>query len=148
MKVVVLLHIQVDEYVRRALDGLFIQWAQALLQALDGTIDVPWVELGHHGRSLDGNVGDLWVLDQVERALCTGAGLVLAQNCLAQQVEVEVLTGFGCLIQHLVQGLGLSVQNEVAYHLAHAQACQRHDQVRQNGAKETTHANQGAVDKA
>ena len=45
VEVVVFLHVHVDEHVRAALDGLFVQRAQAILQSVDGTVDVPLVKL-------------------------------------------------------------------------------------------------------
>ena len=85
------------------------------------------VELGHHGRSLNRYVGHAGVFDELEGALRAGLRLFLTEYGLTQQVEVELFAGFGGLVQNLVECIRLGVQNQVAYHLAHVQAGNRHD---------------------
>ena len=148
MEIVVLLHVHVDKDLVGTVRRSQVQRAQALLEALYRAIDIPVVELGHHGGGLDRNVGHAGVLDELEGALRTGLRLFLTEYGFTQQVEVKLLTGFGSLVQDLVEGIRLGVQNQVAYHLAHVQAGYRHDQVRQDGAEEATGTNERTIDAA
>ena len=148
VEVVVFLHIQVDEDLVRAARGGLVQRAQALLEADQGTLDIPGVELGHHGGSLDGHVGHARVLDELQGAVSAGAGFLITEHGLSEQVEVELLAGFCGLVQGLVEGFALGIEDQVSHHLAHAHARQRHDQVRQDRSEETTQAHQRSVDEA
>ena len=119
MEIVVLLHVHVDKDLVGTVRRSLVQRTQALLEALYRAIDIPWVKLGHHGGSLDRNVGYAWVLDELEGALRAGLRLFLTEYGLTQQVEVKLLAGFGGLVQNLVECIRLGVQNQVANHLAH-----------------------------
>ena len=127
MEIVVFLHVHIDKHLRIAARCFFIEWTQALLKALYRAIDIPLIELSHHGGSLDRNVGHAGVLDELEGALRAGLSLFLTEHGLTQQVEVELFAGFGGLVQNLVESIRLGVENEVANHLAHVQAGNRHD---------------------
>ena len=127
VEIVVLLHVHVDKDLVGTVRRSLVQRTQALLEALYRAIDIPVVKLGHHGGSLDRNVGYAWVPDELEGALRAGLSLFLTEHGLTQQVEVKLFTGFGSLVQDLVEGIRLGVQNQVAYHLAHVQAGNRHD---------------------
>ena len=148
MEVVVLLHVHVDKDLVGTFGRSLIQRAQALLEALYRAIDIPVIELGHHGGSLDRNVGYAWVLDELEGALRAGLSLFLTEHGLTQQVEVELFAGFGGLVQNLVECIRLGVQNQVANHLAHVQAGNRHDQVGQDWTEEATGTNERTIDAA
>ena len=127
MEIVVFLHVHVDKDLVGTVRRSLVQRTQALLKALYRAIDIPGVKLGHHRGSLDRNVGYAWVLDELEGALRAGLSLFLTEHGLTQQVEVKLLPGFGGLVQNLVEGIRLGVQNQVANHLAHVQAGNRHD---------------------
>ena len=109
MEVVVLLHVHVDKDLVGTVGRSLVQRAQALLEALYRAIDIPVVELGHHGRSLNRYVGHAGVFDELEGALRAGLRLFLTEHSLTQQVEVKLLTGFGGLVQDLVEGIRLGV---------------------------------------
>ena len=147
VEVVVFLHVQVDKDVRAARHRGFVERTQTLLQALDRAIDIPRIELRHHRRRLDGDVRDLGVLDERQGARGARAGLVLAEDGLAEKVEVQVLAGRRGLVEHLVQGVRLRVEDQVAHHLTHAQARERHDEAWEDRTEEATQAHERAVDK-
>ena len=109
VEVVVLLHVHVDKDFVGAVGRSLIQRAQALLEALYRAIDIPVVELGHHGGSLNRYVGHAGVFDELEGALRAGLRLFLTEYGLTQQVEVKLLAGFGGLVQDLVEGIRLGV---------------------------------------
>ena len=127
MEIVVLLHVHVDKDLVGSVRRSLVQRTQALLKALYRAIDIPLIELGHHRGSLDRNVGYAWVPDELEGALRAGLSLFLTEYGFTQQVEVELFAGFGGLVQNLVESIRLGVENEVANHLAHVQAGNRHD---------------------
>ena len=148
MEVLVLLHVQVDEGVRVALHGLAVQRAQAILQAFNGALEVPVVQLADHGGSLDGNVVHPRVLQQVEGVIQASLCLGLAEHGLAQQVQVQLEALVAVVVQHAIQRLGFRIQHQVADGGAQVGARDRHDDVRQQWRCDGTGGNQDGIDQA
>ena len=146
LEVVVLLHVEVDEDpvgLRGAVDG-----AQALLEALEAAGVVPVLQLGAQAGGLDGYVGDARVLDELDGAARAVARLLLAEDELAEEVEVELLAGLGGPVEAVAQGAALDVEDEVGDQLAHAGPGGGHDQARGDPAGLRTDGQQCGVDGA
>ena len=144
----VFLHVHVDKDLWVAACGLLVERAQAVLQSLYGTADVPVVQLRHHRGRLDGYVGHARVFDEVQRAARAGLCFLFTKDGLTQEVEVQLFAGSGGLFQGVIECIRFRVQHQVANHLAHVQARYRHNQVRQDRAEETAGTDERAIDAA
>ena len=128
-----------------ALHRLPVQGSQPVLQALNIALNIPRVQLGAHGRRLDGGVGDQRVLQHLPGALQAGLRLGLTQDGLTKQVEVELialLLGFG---KFRVERLTLGVKHQVAHHLAKSLPGQGHDERGEDGGGDGAHTHQALV---
>ena len=88
-EVPVLLHVQVHEGARRGGPGCPVEPAQALGHALDGARVVVRAPLCGDRGDLRRDVGDLGAGEHLDDAIETVGGLILAEDGLAQDVDVR-----------------------------------------------------------
>ena len=119
VEVVVFLHVHVDKDLWVAACGFLVERAQAVLQALHGTADVPVIQLRHHRGRLDGYVGHARVLDEIQRAARAGLCFLFTEHGLTQKVEIQLLAGSSGLFQGVIERIRFRVQHQVTNHLAH-----------------------------
>ena len=128
-----------------ALHRLPVEGPQPILQALNIALNIPRVQLGAHGRSLDGGVGDQRVLQHLPGALQAGLRLGLTQDSLTKQVEVELIALLLGLSKFRVERLTLGVKHQVAHHLAKSLPGQGHDERGEDRRSNGAHAHQTLV---
>ena len=134
-EVLVLLHVHVDERVGVAAEGLPVEGAQPVLEAFRRPVEVPVVELGHDGGGLHRHVVDAWVAEEVGDVVEPFLRLGLAEDGLAEHVEVEAEAPVAGVVEHPVEGGGLGVEDEVSDDGAEVAPGDGHDDVREEGGR-------------
>jgi hypothetical protein len=163
VEVAVLLHVQVDELRRAAPVGVPVlvaervpvQGAQPLLHALDGVAERDQVDLAEHRGHLDRDVLDVLAREQREVGVEAARRLALAEDRLAELVEVQAdprLAPRGQVVAQLLllagqdQRLGLVAQAAHDRRDDHAREVVRHDAAEhEGGALPPVHVARGAV---
>ena len=108
------------------------QRGELLHDVLHGLVEGPGGVRGHGGGDLDGDVVDVRAGQQRVGALEPAGGLVLAQDCLAEEVDVELDAVLADLGDGRAQlGVG-GVHDQVAHHFAEHAAGDRDDHLRQD----------------
>src|SRR5690606_13634840 len=105
-------------------------------------------DLGDEGGDLDGDVVDVVALEELAGALGAGAGLVLPEDGLTEEVDVEaeaVAAGAGEVLGE--RGV-VGVDDEVADDLAQAAARERDDEPGGERGGERAFPEERAVDRA
>ena len=137
VQVLVLLHVQVDELGLAARAAAkeaarCEQRGELLDDVLHGLVEGPGGVRGHGGGDLDGDVVDVRAGQQGVGSLEPAGGLVLAEDCLAEEVDVELDAVLADLGDGRAQlGVG-GVHDQVAHHFAEHPAGDRDDNLRQD----------------
>ncbi len=140
VEVLVLLHVEVDELGGRRLRRQLVQRGQALDDLVDGLVERPHRQLRDDARHLDGDVVHVVAGEQLARAREAARGLLLAEDGLAEQVEVEAGSALAQLGDRRAELLARRVDDEVADHLAQHAARDGHDHLREDGAEDAARA--------
>ncbi len=144
VEVVVLLHVEVDE---RRLAGrrALVERRQLLDDAGDGLVERPHRQLAGDGRHLDRHVVDVVALEQLHRAVAAVRGLALAEDRLAEQVEVEPVAAGAQALDRLAELRGTGVDDEVADHAPQGAPGDRHDQLGEQDRRHRAELEQDAL---
>src|SRR4029450_5995221 len=85
----VLLHVEVDERLRRRRDGSVVDAPQGAADALDGVLERVHVEQGADRRDLHGDVVDVGTLQRGDHSRDAPVCLGVGEDRLPEDVEVE-----------------------------------------------------------
>ena len=119
LEILVLLHVQVDELAGGyGGDRLAVERREPLGNVVDGVVEGPVIVRSNGRRNLDRHVVHVVAGEQLGGSRQPPCGLALAQNRLAEQVDVEVDSLFLDLRDGLTQLRVARVDDEVADHHA------------------------------
>ena len=123
VQVLVLLHVQVDELLGGSGCSQLVQRGQAANSGLNNLVECPvLVGAGNCGH-LDGDVVDVVASQQTLGLGQAVLSFLVTQHGLAEQVDVQAVTGLGQLCDSVAQLLLRSVNDQVTDHLAQHAAC-------------------------
>ena len=148
MKIVVLLHVEVDE--RRWRDGRGLVDEQSKSGGHPGQTVVvgEMVELTRHRGDLDRDVVDVGLFEKAKQFVEPSAGLAFSQDRLAEQVDIGGEAVFSQLLEVPVEFVGFGWRNQMADDRSHSAASQWHDDPRQNRPQPSTRLEKRSIDRS
>ncbi len=142
VEILVLLHVEVDE---RVVGDRGAEHRRERLDGLGDSLVVGPEAVRHDGRrDLNRDVLDVVALDEADRVGDALVGLALAEDRLAEQVDVESRALAADLLERRAEALLARVDDEVAHHLAQHLARDRHDERREHRGDGSAQAHETA----